>query len=606
MTFGFCKRKPKHIVLIKEVYPPERGIEAELITYNLNRLRLYAQTNSNKLPKIGKYLKHKAKKDIDRKRYGHCRITAEIFADLVDCCRDRIRLFSKSMLDTLSALNDLQMKQIKLALVSVFTKFLELQDTEIVPPDGWTPFINNFCSMVYCLPNEVSELRGKNAEIICFGTESMDLASCLVMAHDGLVALRAVVPRVPLDVHGPLLFAAILRTIRVCMVDLNIDPEAPQSLFNITAGEPGTTSRLLSLACECLVAAFSDISSSTLNVILRIVLNRFTVTGWYGAAPIIGLICSALDNTLTYICVLEMVSFANTLPSKTRMVAERRDSDAAIELGEIKLVSIDENLTVVMTVFDVLSSLFSRKLCSVGPSITELLTSILKCVPGPELEQHDRYLDNLHQSFIRLCGSISSTFTAATQVSDALSHIVSYLPNPSVLSHSHSVLLHHVSSLLAAAQAILDNLPVSLVYAQRPITTSMLHPLLKLLKARVDSSLSEQCVTLVATMLDTASRFSDFSKDFPGEIYPPKFYGMSSVTMQEAHSTYRNLATIKAYAHNIRDAIMSAVMKGQHDANFWVYVWRIMHAMLHELGGQDIIATVPMLLMLQVCMLCIL
>lgn len=622
MAFGFCKSKPKHIRFIKDVYPPIYSIDAELISYNLSRLRLYAQTTSNKLPKIGKYLRHKARKDIDRKRFGHVKVTALIFADLVDSCHDRIRLFSKYMIDVLLDLNDLQIREIKSAIVMLFSRIIAHSHADVVPVELWPPFVMNFCAMTHCIPNNVGEVRGKKVEIICFGTESLDLESCLLMTYDGLSALRNIIKCVSLEQHGPTIFAAVLRAIKACMFDLNIDPDSPASLIEFEGPGDHDVQDILALACRVLTTAFTDTSSSSLSAMLRIVLNRFETSGWYGSCAVLGLIFSAIDATLSHIAVLDLVGFAKSLPPKNRMVAQSHaellrlnDGDDAhdsandsaggtIELSAINLVTVDDRVPIIMILFKVLSALFVHKYCSLGPSIVEFLSSILSCIPPAEAKTDgDPYIDSLHESFVKLCGSLGVALSVSTQVSDALSYLISSLPHPSLIQTSGHNVTRYTVCLLGACQAVMDNLPVSLAFAPRPLTTSILHPLLKLLRTKLDSEISGKCICLLATLLDTTARHADFSRRFPNSMVPPKFHYVSSATVQDTHATYRNLSSMKTWTHNIRDTVALCVMMFDHDATFWVYLWRVIHAMLHELGNQEAVATLPMLMHLQVCVL---
>ena len=82
--------------LVKDVFPRDAH-SSELNTRELERMTVYALTNTDKLTKIGLYIERRVGKKFARREYGHLRCAIAVLHNLMLVCHVDLRLFADSV-----------------------------------------------------------------------------------------------------------------------------------------------------------------------------------------------------------------------------------------------------------------------------------------------------------------------------------------------------------------------------------------------------------------------------------------------------------------------------------------------------------------------------
>ncbi|KXS21592.1 hypothetical protein M427DRAFT_274206 [Gonapodya prolifera JEL478] len=156
-----CYPYLNHVVLCNSVYPKTPGHEGPNQA-NLSRLLFYASSRPHKLPKIGRYIEARAKKDFYAARIGYVKITLTILEAIVQRCTDHLGLFLPYALSTLDEVVGTADLDLVIVATGAFTSLSRHIDypSLLLSPDlsrQWMTLVKKYADMCE------SETGGKDA-----------------------------------------------------------------------------------------------------------------------------------------------------------------------------------------------------------------------------------------------------------------------------------------------------------------------------------------------------------------------------------------------------------------------------------------------------------
>lgn len=91
---------PKHQRKVNEVYPSKVGEEGPM-PGKLSALAYYLNSRPPKVPKVMLYLSKKVEKDLQRERFGFCKISLDILDNLLSHCPTLFEFYNVSLVEIL-------------------------------------------------------------------------------------------------------------------------------------------------------------------------------------------------------------------------------------------------------------------------------------------------------------------------------------------------------------------------------------------------------------------------------------------------------------------------------------------------------------------------
>eukprot|EP01135_Chromosphaera_perkinsii_P003568 Nk52_evm26s248 gene=Nk52_evmTU26s248 len=152
--------KLKYVRLIDAVYPA--NLEDPIVSDNVQALTYYAVTQPRRLNRIGKYVRKKISRDLQKKRFNYVHIGVQVVDRLLQSCHANLNLFVESVLKIVEILLEAKEYDMLKYGTDIFTRFSSIREESPSYHRQYDFFVSKFSSM--CLKAAGSD--SESAEVM--------------------------------------------------------------------------------------------------------------------------------------------------------------------------------------------------------------------------------------------------------------------------------------------------------------------------------------------------------------------------------------------------------------------------------------------------------